>query len=54
MEELAKKLSLNLSKKLEKGEIAIEEMARVIDRFLKLAGQAENTEELEDFIKKYD
>ena len=52
LEELAKKLSLKLAEKLEKKEISIEQMARIIDEFLKLSGQAENLKDIDDFVKK--
>ncbi len=52
LEELAKKLSFKLAEKLEKKEISIKQMARTIDEFLKLSGQAKDFKEVEDFVKK--
>lgn len=57
LEELAKKLSLKLAEKLEKKEISIGEMAKIIDGFLTLSAKAEDIEdikEVENFVKKYD
>jgi hypothetical protein len=52
LEESAKKLSLKLAEKLEKKEISIEQMAKTIDEFLRLSGQAKELKEVEDFVKK--
>lgn len=52
LEKFAKKLSFKLAGKLEKKEISIEQMAGIIDEFLKLSGQAKDFKEIEDFVKK--
>jgi len=54
LEESAKKLSFKLSEKLERKEITIEEMARIVDEFLELSGQTGDIEEINNFLKKYD
>ncbi len=51
IEELSKELSLRLAEKLENGEISIREMAVIIDKFLKLVGEA-GGEKLKVFVSK--
>ncbi len=52
LEEMAKELSSKLAEKLEKKKISIEQMARIIDEFLKLSGQAKDLKDIDDFVKK--
>lgn len=51
IEELSKKLSLRLAEKLENNEISIKEMAVIIDKFLKLIGEADSLK-LKVFVNK--
>ena len=52
IESLAKKFSLELSNKLEKKEISIEEMFHFIDRFLVLLSETKDLDKINDFIDK--
>ena len=51
-EELAKKISFKISKKLEKGEITIERAIRLIDEFLVFSA-TKSEKELKEFMDKF-